>query len=333
MRSPDGMRQQVCRPKNMGPHNTLVVRTMGLEHPEGVDIREGGDWSRQHICRDPTFLLSTYEAYRSGSDLVGYTRQEDYVKISFWLSGRHSVILDGFGQHDHDCPEVFITAGPWDMVKVDVMNRETHIASVAVCLLREFFPLHLGLAVEDLPHPLRVALLETNSYSFHRFPLTPELALAARAILVAPFAVRSDAAYGKAKAVELMCLLINQLATERRTPRPTSKAHHRVESRLYEARDLLVRNSGEALTLERISREVGLNRMALTSGFRRVFGMSVHDCLQKVRMERAYELLQDDTYSIARIAETVGYDHSCNFSTAFRYYFGCAPQKVRANRR
>jgi transcriptional regulator GlxA family with amidase domain len=61
--------------------------------------------------------------------------------------------------------------------------------------------------------------------------------------------------------------------------------------------------------------------------------MSVHDCLQKVRMERAYELLQDDTYSIAWIAGAVGYDHPCNFSTAFRGYFGYAPHKIRASQR
>jgi AraC-like DNA-binding protein len=73
--------------------------------------------------------------------------------------------------------------------------------------------------------------------------------------------------------------------------------------------------------------------MALTSGFQRLFGMSVHDFLQKIRMERAYELLHDDVQSIAQIAEAVGYQHACNFSTAFRAYFGYAPQKIRATLR
>jgi AraC-like DNA-binding protein len=334
MTTRNGMGQQLCRPKNMGPHNTLVVRTMGQEHPEGVEFRDRKDWSREHVCRDSTFLLSTYEAYRSASDFVGYTRQEDFVKISFWLSGKHSVILDGFGQHDHDCPEVFITAGPWDMVKVDVMKQESHLASVALCLQREFFPAQLGLAIEDLPRPLRVALLDPNAYAFDRFPLAPELALAARAILLAPFAVRRDPAYGKAKAVELMCLLVNNLVTaDGQSKRRGERASVRVDRRIHEARDLLVRHYAEGMSIERISKEVGLNRMALTSGFKRLFGMSVHDCLQKVRMERAYELLQDDTYSISQIAGTIGFEHACNFSTAFRAYFGCTPQKMRVLRR
>jgi AraC family transcriptional regulator, transcriptional activator of the genes for pyochelin and ferripyochelin receptors len=67
------------------------------------------------------------------------------------------------------------------------------------------------------------------------------------------------------------------------------------------------------MTLERISREVRLNRMALTSGFRRLFGMSVPECLQEVRIERASELLRDGTQSIAQSSGAVGYEHSCIF--------------------
>jgi AraC-like DNA-binding protein len=74
---------------------------------------------------------------------------------------------------------------------------------------------------------------------------------------------------------------------------------------------------------------VGLNKKSLTRGFQRLFGTSVYDHLQKVRMERAQELLQDDTSSISRVAEAVGYRHSCNFSTAFQAYFGCTPQSTR----
>ena len=95
----------------------------------------------------------------------------------------------------------------------------------------------------------------------------------------------------------------------------------------------MVRHCAEAMTLERISREVGLNRMALTSGFHRLFGMSVPECLQEVRIERASELLRDGTQSIAQSAGAVGYEHSCIFSTTvIRALFGHSPQKIRVIR-
>jgi two-component system response regulator YesN len=61
--------------------------------------------------------------------------------------------------------------------------------------------------------------------------------------------------------------------------------------------------------------------------------MSVYDYLQKKRMERAYELLQNEENSVSRVAEAVGFTHSCNFSTTFHGYFGCTPRQARNNAR
>jgi AraC-like DNA-binding protein len=328
------MKKQVYRPKDVGAHNTSLISTMGLDHPEGIALREGRGWSRHQVCRQETFSLVACESYSAGVNRIGYTKQEEYLKISFWLSGRHTTVLDGFGQHDHTRPEVFITAGPPDMVKVDMMNGDSEMAVVALCLLRDFFPVHLGLAPEELPEPLRAVVApDPRPFAFHSFALTPDLVAATRAILAAPFAVRRAPVYAQAKAVELMCLLINRLSSDRTAREASGPVRRRQESRLHEARDLLARHYAEPITLERISKEVGLNKMALTSGFRELFGMSVYDCLQKERMEHAYELLQDQAYSIAQVAEAVGYGHSCNFSTAFRARYGCTPQAARGLRR
>jgi AraC family transcriptional activator of pyochelin receptor len=219
------------------------------------------------------------------------------------------------------------------MIKADPLSKDSHIASVSLCVLRDFFPVNLGIAPEELPEPLRALVLpEEKPYGFHAFALTPDLVAATRAILAAPFAVRRQPVYAQAKAVELMCLLINRMATDiHKSPRGDELGGRR-ETRLYDAREFLARHYAEPITLERLSREVGLNKMALTSGFRRLFGMSVYDCLQQERMQHAYELLQDDAYSIGQVAEAVGYAHSCNFSTAFRASFGFPPQKARASR-
>ena len=316
------------RPRDMLPHITVDLSTMGNGQPE-VCKTLGRDWERSQVCRDRHYLINCLEAYNTHEN-VGYTRQEDYVKINFWLSGKHTTVLDGYGQHDHDRPEVFITTGPYDMVKVDLCNRNAQVASLAVCVQREFFPVHMGLSLDQLPEPLRgIVTHEEMPYAFHRYPLRADLLAAARAILAAPFAVRREPIYTQAKAVELMCLLLNYMTGEERKAPVVADPRGRQETRLREAWELVTRHYAEPVTLERISREVGLNKMALTSGFRQLFGMSVYDCLQKVRMERAYELLQDEEHPIARVAEAVGYRHSCNFSTAFHAYFGCTPQSVR----
>ncbi len=94
-----------------------------------------------------------------------------------------------------------------------------------------------------------------------------------------------------------------------------------------------MRHFHKPLTIESVSQEVGLNKMALTTGFRQLFGISVHDCLQKIRMEHAYRLFfQDDTCSIGQVAHAVGYRHHCNFSTAFQAFFlECSPRSARTH--
>jgi AraC-like DNA-binding protein len=326
----NSMTKQVYFPRDAGTHNTAVIRLIGVDHPDETCLRQGNDWTRFQTCRYETFSLAALETYRVGSPDIGYTRQEDYVKVNFWLSGKHTTILDGYGQFTHDRPEVFITSGPCEMIKVDVLDPETHVAAVAVCLLREFFPTYMGLAAEELPEPLRTMVLPNEKpFAFHRFALTPDLLAATRAILAAPFTVRRQPIYAQAKAVELMCLLLDQIAWGTSDRRGAERLSIRHESRLYEARDILTRCYANEITLEKLSKAVGVNRMALTSGFKHLFGLSVHDFLHRIRMERAFELLQDPAHSILEVAEAVGYSHPSTFSTAFHCYFGCSPRHAR----
>lgn len=324
------IRKQTFQAKQAGPHNTALVSAMGLDNSEGTIIRQGKNWSRHQACHRETFSIVALESFQTGTESIGYTKQEDYIKVNFWLSGRHTTVLTGYGQHEHSRPEVFLTCGPADMIKVDVLHGDTQIAVVALCLLRDFFPKNMGISPDELPEPLRAMVLpDEKPHALRSFELTPDVIAATRSILAAPFAVRRDPKYAEAKAIELMCLLMNRMTAVGDHSGLVSR-YRRQESRLYEAKELIARHYSQHLTLGEIARQVGLNRMALTSGFRSLFGMTVYDCLQKERLERGFELLQDLSRTVAEIAEAVGYCHSCNFSTAFRAHFGCTPQEARA---
>jgi AraC-like DNA-binding protein len=323
------MKKQIYSPKNVGPHNTVRLSTMGAGSSEEVHERAYRDWAKGQVCRQDDFALVTLERYSTQCNNIAHTKQDDYIKFNFWLSGRHTTVLDGYGEYEHDCPEIFVTAGPPEMTKVDIINRDTPVAVVAMCLQRDFFPVHMGLGPDELPEQLRAIVQPAvMPYTFQRYPLTPDLAAAARAILAAPPAIRSQPLYGRAKAVELMCLMLGQMK-EGGSSNLNRQMNRRHEARLMETRDLLTRRYGETLTLEQIAKEIGINRMALTTGFRQLFGLSVYDFIHKQRMEHAFRLLQEDTRTITQIAAGVGYTHACNFSTAFQAYYGCTPLKLR----
>jgi AraC-like DNA-binding protein len=330
--------KQTYFPKKAPTREVSLISTLGLDRPQGEyrhhpgwsSYHQGKSWGWRQFSRHDTFLLMSGEGFRRDGPTIDYTKWEDHIKISFWLSGEHTTILDGIGQCEHAHPEVFIVAGPPEMVKIDLSRQGTHTSSVALCLKRDFFALHLDLDPQELPEPLRSFAISTSSSPcLQRYPLTSYLAVAARAVIAAPPNIRRDPQYAQAKATELTCLLVNQIKSAEDLRRAPMNGRVCRESRLHEARDIMLQRYREPLTLGQISREVGLNRLALTTGFRSLFGMSVHDYLLKQRMECASQLLRDDAYTIEQVAHHVGYSHACTFSTAFRVYFGHTPKRAR----
>lgn len=77
------------------------------------------------------------------------------------------------------------------------------------------------------------------------------------------------------------------------------------------------------------------NKIAFTSPgnlsrlFRRHHGVSFQGYLQRLRMEKAAELLRTTRLPVARIAKRVGYRDASRFSQHFRRLFGAAPVAYR----
>jgi AraC-like DNA-binding protein len=324
------MHKQTYFPRNAGSHNTSAIAPSSIQATDGELVQRGRYLSRYQIRHEETFSLLALEARRPDPEVI-YTQQGRYIKFNFWVGGAHTTVLNGYGQCDHLKPEILVTACPDDQLKMDIFRAEHLMTCAALCILPSFFETELGVDPDELPEPLRsIVKRSSKAFVFEQIGFTPALLAASRAIIAAPFAVRRHPIYARAKAQELMCLLIDMLSTRNGEDLSAQRAWSRHKLKLYEARDILVDNFAQDLTLARLARAVGLNRFTLTSGFRKLFSCSVHDFVQKLRMERAYELLLEDELPITRVADMVGYVHSCNFSTAFRSFYGYSPKQIRA---
>lgn len=111
---------------------------------------------------------------------------------------------------------------------------------------------------------------------------------------------------------------------------PLSALNRHVD-RLYYVRELLGDQYAQRWTLGALSKQAGLSKSALPRGFRQRFGQSVFDYLHQRRMQRASELLTEENCSVTDAALAVGYEHPCDFSTAFRQYFGVTPKIFEAD--
>lgn len=73
-----------------------------------------------------------------------------------------------------------------------------------------------------------------------------------------------------------------------------------------------------------------LSREYIMKLFKQQFGCGIHEYVQRIRMDKAKELLDDPTLKIQDISERLGYKDKNYFSKAFRNYFSVSPTEYRA---
>lgn len=130
--------------------------------------------------------------------------------------------------------------------------------------------------------------------------------------------------YLEGKVLELLALHFNQVITG--SPKvSTAPLKARDVDRIYEARDILIQNAAAPPSLAELSRQVHLNELKLTKGFRQVFDTTVFGYLYDYRMQQACQLLQTGNLNIQEVARSVGYASRSSFVAAFKKKFKVAP--------
>jgi two-component system response regulator YesN len=95
------------------------------------------------------------------------------------------------------------------------------------------------------------------------------------------------------------------------------------------AKKWILNNFGENITIDKIAREVHMNPTYFCEYFKNQTGETVLDCVTKVRIEKARELLLSTDLKIYDISQIVGYSDTKYFSKLFKKYFGDVPSKFK----
>ena len=111
-----------------------------------------------------------------------------------------------------------------------------------------------------------------------------------------------------------------------------SPAEHapRVDVRAHQARDLLHNQSNTDWTIATLAHAVGLSRSRLAALFRREYGSGPMTYLERLRLERASQLLTATSMPIKDVSEAVGFHNAYHFSTRFKNTYGHSPRDWRA---
>jgi len=85
----------------------------------------------------------------------------------------------------------------------------------------------------------------------------------------------------------------------------------------------------EKLALDDLARRVATSRRQLQRAFSEAGETSFRSYLQRVRMERAAELLRAGESPVNQVASAVGYRQPAQFAKAFRRHHGAPPSTFR----
>lgn len=99
--------------------------------------------------------------------------------------------------------------------------------------------------------------------------------------------------------------------------------------KIIRAEKIIRENIKEPCTLISLARSVGTNECTLKQGFKAIYGTTVYNYLNNLRMMRALELIEGSDLSIGDISEALGYKNHSNFTVAFKKHYGYTPKKAK----
>ena len=105
-----------------------------------------------------------------------------------------------------------------------------------------------------------------------------------------------------------------------------------LDARVRLAMEQMYRRLGQPVTVRDLAAQCGLSESRLTHLFQRELGVPPMRCLERLRMERARELLELTSRTVQAIAGDLGYENAFYFSARFRAYAGTSPSEYRRRR-
>lgn len=275
----------------------------------------------------PRGLQVAHSRFRLNVDSTGACNGQDLFKMHFSLTGCNTLRYAGQTEYVLRGPCLSMSVQPEGVGKLDCHPRDVLEHSITFACRANFLAEAMRLDADALPPALARFVRGLAPEPF--FVVLP---LPARAVkLIGEFLSpacneRIAHLHAEARALDLLCLgldlLIENLVPARWQLAPRDKRA------LQQVREHIEKDFLQPTSIAQRAREVGLNRTKLTAGFRALFGETINECVTRLRMQHARQMLEDG-WSAAQVALDLGYQHQSSFSTAFRAYFGRVPRASR----
>lgn len=101
------------------------------------------------------------------------------------------------------------------------------------------------------------------------------------------------------------------------------------EQAVSQAKKYIKDHYREAVIVEELAQKAGISTNYFRTIFKERTGETIYDYTTHVRLEKAKELLKDETQKVKDVGAMVGYESSAHFVSIFRKKFGMTPNEYR----
>jgi AraC-like DNA-binding protein len=127
----------------------------------------------------------------------------------------------------------------------------------------------------------------------------------------------------------LLCILLSELIEQSSSESLSDLTISRKEIYIKKAIEYIEMNYSRKVRIRELARHLGLDRSYLGSIFKGQLNTTLQEFLLNFRMDKACELMKNETLSIGDISRSVGYDDPLLFSKLFKKNKGLSPREYR----
>jgi AraC-like DNA-binding protein len=137
--------------------------------------------------------------------------------------------------------------------------------------------------------------------------------------------------YYRLKGLELLYCLFRDLGKRKETE------HYNVSSKdfkaIYKVRDALITHLDKPPTVKELVKLAGMNELKLRRLFTQIFGIGLYDYFQRIRMQEAARLLQEEKLSVSEAGYQLGFTNLSHFTRLFEEHTGMKPKRWSMNKK
>jgi AraC-like DNA-binding protein len=287
----------------------------------------------QEVVRfDKAFYLTINDRVIK-ADFFEKCEGEGWLTFHFRLAGRSDELYGELAEVERAPSYCYIVMQPEGLERGEWLYEGTELKTVAITFKPDLFYKTLGMAADTLPNPLNeLVASEKTKFIFQPVPIDAGMNYILRQLLNSPYSGDVRRVMFQAKAIELIGMVIYCLQGEGDDETLPVRLSPRDIELLQQARNIIQERYQEVITIQSLSREVGLNRNKLQYGCKHLFNTTVHNLCLQARMAKACELLESGENNISIVANMVGYTHASSFSTAFRKFYDTTPREFTQHR-